>query len=269
MGERVKDKVVIVTGAGSIGPGWGNGKAAAVLYAREGAQVLAVDLQRDGGRGDASDHRRRGRRPASPLPATWRRPAMWRPWLRPASPPSAGVDILHNNVGIVEAGRAGRSERGELGSRDAGQRHEHVPHLQARAAAHGGPVRTRGRGGAIVNIGSLAGIRWTGVPYISYAASKAAVSQFSQERRDAVRGPGHPLQHHPAGADEHAVDRRAADGRLRSGWRADDDRAAQRAVPDRRAWATPGTSPTRRCSSPPTKPSTSPASTYRWTAASR
>jgi NAD(P)-dependent dehydrogenase (short-subunit alcohol dehydrogenase family) len=37
-----------------------------------------------------------------------------------------------------------------------------------------------GRGGAIVNIGSLAGIRWIGVPYISYAASKAAVSQFSK-----------------------------------------------------------------------------------------
>ena len=47
MGERVKDKVVIVTGAGSIGPGWGNGKAAAVLYAREGAKVLAADRQQD------------------------------------------------------------------------------------------------------------------------------------------------------------------------------------------------------------------------------
>src|SRR6187399_3057359 len=47
MGKRVKGKVVIVTGAGSIGPGWGNGKAAAVLYAREGARVLAVDLTRD------------------------------------------------------------------------------------------------------------------------------------------------------------------------------------------------------------------------------
>ena len=45
MGERVKDKVVIVTGAGSIGPGWGNGKAAAVLYAREGSKVLAAELQ--------------------------------------------------------------------------------------------------------------------------------------------------------------------------------------------------------------------------------
>src|SRR5918993_350773 len=43
MGERLKDKVAIVTGAGSRGPGLGNGKAAATLFAREGARVLCVD----------------------------------------------------------------------------------------------------------------------------------------------------------------------------------------------------------------------------------
>ena len=41
----MKDKVVIVSGAGSSGPGWGNGKAAAALYAREGAKVFAVDFR--------------------------------------------------------------------------------------------------------------------------------------------------------------------------------------------------------------------------------
>ena len=44
MGDRLKDKIAIVTGAGSVGSGWGNGKAAAVLFAREGAKVLAVDI---------------------------------------------------------------------------------------------------------------------------------------------------------------------------------------------------------------------------------
>ena len=44
MTQRLKDKVALVLGAGSIGPGWGNGKATAVAYAREGARVLAVDL---------------------------------------------------------------------------------------------------------------------------------------------------------------------------------------------------------------------------------
>ena len=43
MADRMKGKVVLVTGAGSSGEGWGNGKAAAVLYAREGARIFAVD----------------------------------------------------------------------------------------------------------------------------------------------------------------------------------------------------------------------------------
>ena len=43
MGKRLKEKVAIVTGAGSIGPGIGNGKATAVLFAREGARVMLVD----------------------------------------------------------------------------------------------------------------------------------------------------------------------------------------------------------------------------------
>ncbi|MEM6762568.1 MAG: hypothetical protein AAF615_06815, partial [Pseudomonadota bacterium] len=42
-GGRVAGKSVMVVGAGSVGPGWGNGKAAAVLYAREGAAVLCID----------------------------------------------------------------------------------------------------------------------------------------------------------------------------------------------------------------------------------
>src|SRR6201989_2252588 len=40
---RLKGKIAMVVGAGSIGPGWGNGKATAVTFAREGAQVLCVD----------------------------------------------------------------------------------------------------------------------------------------------------------------------------------------------------------------------------------
>ena len=41
---RLQDKVALVAGAGSVGPGWGNGKATAVLFAREGAKVFAVDI---------------------------------------------------------------------------------------------------------------------------------------------------------------------------------------------------------------------------------
>src|SRR5262249_37668062 len=41
---RFDGKVVFVAGIGSIGPGWGNGKASAVLFARQGATVFGVDL---------------------------------------------------------------------------------------------------------------------------------------------------------------------------------------------------------------------------------
>ena len=43
MSGRLEGRIALVTGAGSIGPGWGNGRAMAVLFAREGAQVFLVD----------------------------------------------------------------------------------------------------------------------------------------------------------------------------------------------------------------------------------
>jgi NAD(P)-dependent dehydrogenase (short-subunit alcohol dehydrogenase family) len=46
-GRTFEDNVAIVTGAGSSGPGWGNGKATAVLFAREGARVFAIDINPD------------------------------------------------------------------------------------------------------------------------------------------------------------------------------------------------------------------------------
>ena len=45
--NRLKEKVAIVTGAGSIGDGWGNGKAAAYVYAKEGAKTFCVDFRLD------------------------------------------------------------------------------------------------------------------------------------------------------------------------------------------------------------------------------
>ena len=42
--DRLKGRVAIVTGAGSVGPGWGNGRAIAARFAAEGAKVFAVDL---------------------------------------------------------------------------------------------------------------------------------------------------------------------------------------------------------------------------------
>ena len=50
MTGRLANKSAIVFGAGSSGPGWGNGKAAAVAFAREGAKVACVDLHLEAAR---------------------------------------------------------------------------------------------------------------------------------------------------------------------------------------------------------------------------
>src|SRR6478736_4576083 len=99
MAGRLHGKVAIVTGAGSRGPGVGNGKAAAILMAREGARVLCVDAQKEraeetvgliraeGGEAlaFAADVTRKGECEAMVAEAVGR-------W--------GGLDVLHNNVGI-------------------------------------------------------------------------------------------------------------------------------------------------------------------------
>src|SRR5262249_47037095 len=47
MAGRLQGKVAIVSGAGCVGPGWGNGRAMAVIFAQEGAKVFAADKSRD------------------------------------------------------------------------------------------------------------------------------------------------------------------------------------------------------------------------------
>ena len=169
MGTRVAGKVALVIGAGSVGPGWGNGKTSAVLYAREGAQVMAVDrnaaaaeeTQRiiAGEGGDCAVYAAdvsRGEEVAALVAACLAR--------------FGRVDILHNNVGIVEVG--GPVETSE-------ESWDRVVAVNQRsmflACKHVLPHMERQGGGAIVNISSVAAIRGAGVHYASYAASKAAV----------------------------------------------------------------------------------------------
>ena len=101
--NRVKDKVAIVTGAGSIGPGWGNGKAAAVLYAREGARVIAVDRNLEAavetqeiiaGEGGA----------CSAVAADVTDAEQIRALVERSMHEYSRIDILHNNVGIPLVG---------------------------------------------------------------------------------------------------------------------------------------------------------------------
>ncbi len=103
MAGRLEDRTAIVTGAGSVGPGWGNGKAAAVTFAREGARVLCVDINQaaaeetaaliSGEGGTAEAHRADVTDKAQVEALVARAVALW-----------GGVEVLHDNVGIVETG---------------------------------------------------------------------------------------------------------------------------------------------------------------------
>ncbi len=170
MGERLRGKTAIVFGAGSSGPGWGNGKAASVAYAREGAAVICADLSRasaeetaqiiagEGGRALALDA------DVTTLASVERAVAAGLAW--------SAIDILHNNVGVVLQG--GPLEIGEEQFRRSLDLNLGSVYRTARALLP--HFLERGRG-AITNISSLAAIRWTGYPYFAYYAAKAAVNQ--------------------------------------------------------------------------------------------
>ncbi len=174
MGERLKDKVAIVTGAGSVGPGWGNGKATAVLFAREGARVLAVDINRE-----AAEETRGIIRGEGGVCEVFRADVaddgQVRAMVADCLERFGRIDILHNNVGIVEVG--GPVEASE-------ESWDRVMDVNLKSVfltcKHVLPQMERQGGGVIVNISSVAGIRWTGVPYVSYSASKAALIQFTR-----------------------------------------------------------------------------------------
>jgi len=174
MGERLKGKVALVTGAGSIGPGWGNGKATAVLFARESAKVLASDIDSKAadetrliiaGEGGACETFVADVSKAEQVAALVRR----------CIEAFGRIDVLHNNVGIVEVG-------GPVETSEASWDRVNDVNLKSMflTCKHVLPHMERQGRGVIVNIASVAGIRWTGVPYISYAATKAAAIQFTR-----------------------------------------------------------------------------------------
>jgi NAD(P)-dependent dehydrogenase (short-subunit alcohol dehydrogenase family) len=166
-GGRLAGKVAIVTGAGSRAEGIGNGRAAAILFAREGARVLLVDQQpkaaeatlaliRDeGGEADAFEADvTRSDDCAGMVDAALRR------WGR--------LDLLDNNVGI-----GGRGTVVEVSEEEW----ERIMRVNVTgmmlASKHAIPAMAASGGGAIVNISSISALRPRGLT--AYSTSKGAV----------------------------------------------------------------------------------------------
>lgn len=158
-------------GAGSSGPGWGNGKAAAVAFAREGARVACVDLVAEAAEETAAIIREE-EFDAIAIAADVTDLASIEAAAAKTAEAFGGIGILHNNVGVTHMG--GPVELDEEKFQAALDLNIGPVYRTAKAVL---PYMLKAGGGAIVNISSLAAIRYVGYPYFAYYATKAAVNQ--------------------------------------------------------------------------------------------
>src|ERR1700719_3250383 len=101
--ERLKGKIAVVVGAGSIGPGWGNGKATAVTFARQGAQVFCVDRNGNAAQEPVDIIAGEGGK-ATAFTADVSRAADVEAMVAACLKTYGHIDVLDNNVGIAEMG---------------------------------------------------------------------------------------------------------------------------------------------------------------------
>jgi len=172
--NRLKSKTAMVVGAGSIGPGWGNGKATAVTFAREGAQVFCVDRNGHAAEETVNIIKSEGGK-ATAFTADVSRAADVEAMVAACMKAYGRIDVLDNNVGIAEVG--GVVELPE-------EAWDRVMAVNLKSAfltmKHVIPLMQKQGGGSIINISSIAAIRYTGVPYATYYASKAALSHLTR-----------------------------------------------------------------------------------------
>ncbi|MBO6638206.1 MAG: SDR family oxidoreductase [Roseitalea sp.] len=172
--RRYEGRTALVFGAGSDGEGWSNGKAAAVQYAREGANVLAVDMRRSAAEETREIIAGEGGTciavVANAIDGSEVQSAV-----QGCLDGFGAIDVLHNNVGIGEMGGPVETSL-ESWNRVLDVNMKSVL-LTTKYVL---PVMERQGKGAIVNISSIAAIRWSGVSYVGYYASKAGVNQMSR-----------------------------------------------------------------------------------------
>jgi NAD(P)-dependent dehydrogenase (short-subunit alcohol dehydrogenase family) len=172
--KRLEGKTALVVGAGSIGPGWGNGKATAVTFAREGAQVFCVDRNAAAAEETVKIIASEGGK-ATAFTADASQASEVEAMTAACLKTHGRIDVLDNNVGIAEMGCVVEVPEAEW---------DRVFAVNLKSAflamKHVIPVMLRQGGGSIINISSIASIRHLGVSYVTYATTKAAMNQMTR-----------------------------------------------------------------------------------------
>ena len=171
---RLDGRVAIVTGCGSSAPGWGNGKAIATLLARQGATVYGVDLSLEAAEATREIVQEEGNSlHAAACDVT--DSAQVNALVADCVARFGRLDILINNVGRSEPGTPESMD--EQVWRDQLDLNLTSAFLTSKAAL---PIMAAQGAGAIVNISSIAGMRWVGKDQVGYAAAKAGLVQFTK-----------------------------------------------------------------------------------------
>lgn len=170
----LREKVAIVTGAGSRGAGIGNGRAAAILLARAGANVLAVDTDAEAAAHTASLAAEEGASgEVTPHVADVTSDEECGALVEAAVSRWGRLDVLDNNVGIGSRGSVVEQTR---------ESWEQVMTTNVTSmvlvSKHAIPVMRDGGGGAIVNVASIAALRPRGLT--AYTTSKGAVISLTR-----------------------------------------------------------------------------------------
>jgi NAD(P)-dependent dehydrogenase (short-subunit alcohol dehydrogenase family) len=173
MPGRLDGKVAIVTGAGQTpGDTIGNGRATAILFAREGANVVAVDRDLESARETERMIREAGG-VAEAVAADVTRSAECRAFVERTVERFGRIDVLHNNVGI------GAGDSGPVHLAEETWDRIHTVNLKSMflTAKHVLPVMRRQRSGVILNVSSIAAICSVGL--LAYKTSKAGVNALT------------------------------------------------------------------------------------------
>ncbi len=174
MPGRLQDQVALIVGAGSVGPGWGNGKAAAVLFAREGATVLCADINEDAAN-ETADLILRENGAARAIRADVSSHDDIRRMVQACTDAYGRLDVLDYNVGLAHVGGVVELPEEEW---------DRIFAVNLKGCfltmKHAIPIMEKQGRGSIINISSVAGIRYTGVPYTTYYATKAAMIHLTR-----------------------------------------------------------------------------------------